>query len=86
MNYRDKKYNEDRLAHEPTYKWDTFNTRHTYVDDVSQPFIEENMNVDTLIDFGGYDGLNTPNIGKHRHVTIFVMWSQKFNYRYPFQM
>lgn len=68
-NYRDEKYNKDRLTYEPNYKWDAFNTRHTYVDDVSQPFIEEYITgIDTLIDFGGYDGLNTPNIGKNRHV------------------
>ena len=68
-NYRDEKYNKDRLTYEPNYKWNAFNTRHTYVDDVSQPFIEEYITgIDTLIDFGGYDGLNTPNIGKNRHV------------------
>ena len=69
MNYRDEKYNKVRLVYEPNYKWDAFDIRHAYVDDVSQPFIKENISdIDTLIDFGGYDGLNTPNIGKHRHV------------------
>jgi hypothetical protein len=69
MNYRDDEYNKTRLTYEPTYKWDVFNERHSYVDEVSQPFIEEYVsNVETLIDFGGYDGLNTPHIGKDRYV------------------
>ena len=69
VNYRDEEYNKTRLRYEPNYKWNVFNERHSYVDEVSQPFIEENVsNVETLIDFGGYDGLNTPKIGKDRYV------------------
>ena len=69
LDYRDEGYNKTRLKYEPNYKWDTFDARHAYVDEVSQPFIEENITgIDTLIDFGGYDGLNTPNIGKNRYV------------------
>ena len=69
VNYRDDEYNKTRLGYEPNYKWDVFNTRHAYVDEVSQPFIEQYVsNVETLIDFGGYDGLNTPTIGNERYV------------------
>jgi len=69
LNYREDEYNRVRLKYEPEYKCGTFNERHAYVNDVSDPFINSHIkDVDTLIDFGGYDGLNTPNIGKHRHV------------------
>lgn len=69
FNYRDDKYNQERLRFEPTYKNDVFDKRHSYVDEVSQPFIEEyTSNIETLIDFGGYDGLNTPNVGARRFV------------------
>lgn len=69
MNYRDEEYNKTRLTYEPNYKWDVFNERHSYVNEVSQPFIEEHVSdIETLIDFGGYDGLNTPYIGKDRYV------------------
>ena len=69
VNYRDDEYNKTRLGYEPNYKWDVFNERHTYVDEVSQPFIEKyTSDVHTLIDFGGYDGLNTPHIGRERYV------------------
>lgn len=69
LNYREDEYNRVRLKYEPEYKCSTFNERHAYVNDVSDPFINSHIkDVDTLIDFGGYDGLNTPNIGKHRHV------------------
>jgi len=68
-NYRDETYTNIRLGFEPTYQNDVFNVRHTYVDEVSQPFIEQNTsNVETLIDFGGYDGLNTPRVGNKRYV------------------
>ena len=66
---RDETYNTLRLSYEPTYKNHVFNERHVYVDEVSQTFIEQNVsNVETLIDFGGYDGLNTPKIGSQRYV------------------
>lgn len=69
FNYRDENYDRERTQFEPTYKNDIFNVRHTYVDEVSQPFIEQNTsNVETLIDFGGYDGLNTPRVGNKRYV------------------
>ena len=69
LDYRDEGYNKSRLKYEPNYKWDAFDTRHEYVDNVSEPFIEENItDIDTLIDFGGYDGLNTPKIGNKRFV------------------
>lgn len=69
VNYREDEYNRIRLKYEPEYNCSTFNERHAYVDDVSEPFINSHIkDVDTLIDFGGYDGLNTPNIGKNRHV------------------
>jgi len=69
LNYREDEYNRVRLKYEPEYKCSTFNERHAYVNDVSDPFINSHIkDVDTLIDFGGYDGLNTPNIGKNRHV------------------
>jgi hypothetical protein len=69
LDYRDEGYNKARLKYEPNYKWDAFDIRHAYVDDVSQPFIKENVSdIDTLIDFGGYDGLNTPKIGNKRFV------------------
>lgn len=68
-NYRGDDYNKLRLTYEPTYKYDIFNERHTYVDQFSQPFIENNTkNIKTLVDFGGYDGLNTPKIGSERYV------------------
>lgn len=67
--YRDEEYNKMRSFYEPTYENSVFSTRHVYVDEVSQPFIEEHIsNVETLIDFGGYDGLNTPKIGTQRYV------------------
>jgi hypothetical protein len=67
--YRDDVYNKVRLSYEPMYQGHVFNERHTYVDEVSQPFIMEHVsNVETLIDFGGYDGLNTPKIGTKRYV------------------
>lgn len=67
--YRGDEYNKVRLSYEPTYKGHMFNERHAYVDEVSQPFILEHVsNVETLIDFGGYDGLNTPKIGTQRYV------------------
>lgn len=69
LNYREDEYNRVRLKYEPEYKCSTFNERHAYVNDVSDPFINSHIkDVDTLIDFGGYDGLNTPNIGKNRYV------------------
>ena len=68
-DYRDEKYNATRLEFEPTYNNEVFDKRHEYVDEVSQPFIRENTHgIKTLIDFGGYDGLNTPNIGINRYV------------------
>lgn len=67
--YRGVEYNKVRLSYEPIYQDHVFNERHTYVDEVSQPFIEAHVsNVETLIDFGGYDGLNTPAIGTKRYV------------------
>jgi len=67
--YRDDVYNKVRLSYEPMYQGHVFNERHTYVDEVSQPFIMEHVsNVETLIDFGGHDGLNTPKIGTKRYV------------------
>ena len=69
VNYRDEEYTKMRLKYEPNYKCHVFNERHSYVNEVSQPFIEENVsNIETLIDFGGYDGLNTPLIGRERYV------------------
>lgn len=69
VNYRDDEYNKTRLRYEPDYKWSTFTERHVYVDEVSQPFIEKHTpNIKTLIDFGGYDGLNTPDIGEYKYV------------------
>lgn len=68
-NYRDEEYNAQRRAHEPTYDPTVFEKRHAYVDTVSTPFIQAGTTgIETLIDFGGYDGLNTPCIGKHRYV------------------
>jgi hypothetical protein len=67
--YRGDEYNKVRLSYEPTYQNDVFDARHEYVDEVSQPFIEKHVsNIETLIDFGGYDGLNTPKIGTQRYV------------------
>lgn len=67
--YRGEEYNKVRLSYEPTYENSIFDARHVYVDEVSQPFIEKHVsNVETLIDFGGYDGLNTPKIGSRRYV------------------
>jgi len=68
-NYRDDSYTALRLSYEPTYKNHVFDERHVYVDEVSQPFIENSVSgIQTLIDFGGYDGLNTPKIGTQRYV------------------
>jgi hypothetical protein len=69
-NYRDEKYNALRRIHEPTYDHTIFKNRHAYVDTVTTPFIQEGVSTDiqTLIDFGGYDGLNTPYIGKERYI------------------
>lgn len=69
VNYRDDKYNKIRISFEPMYKFDAFDKRHTFVDQVSQPFIEKHIpRIKTLIDFGGYDGLNTPLVGDERYV------------------
>jgi len=69
-NYRDEKYNALRRIHEPTYDQTVFEKRHEYVDTVSTPFILGGVpsDIKTLIDFGGYDGLNTPYIGNERYV------------------
>ncbi|MGA1046847.1 MAG: methyltransferase domain-containing protein [Minisyncoccia bacterium] len=67
--YRSDDYNRTRLFYEPTYKNNIFASRHKYVDDVSQPFILKHVSdIYTLIDYGGYDGLNTPRIGNERYV------------------
>ncbi len=68
--YRDDAYNTLRRSYEPGYKSDVFESRHAYVDEVSEPFIRAMLprEVHTLIDFGGYDGLNTPRIGMERYV------------------
>jgi len=69
VNYRDDEYNTTRLSYEPNYKWLAFTERHVYVDEVTQPFIETHVpHIKTLIDFGGYDGLNTPRIGESQYV------------------
>jgi hypothetical protein len=69
-NYRDEKYNSLRMVYEPTYDPTIFETRHDYVDTVTTPFILGGVTTDvqTLVDFGGYDGLNTPRIGHERYV------------------
>ena len=67
--YRGVEYNKVRLSYEPTYQNQCFNERHIYVDEISEPFILDNVsNVETLIDFGGYNGLNTPRVGTNRYV------------------
>ena len=69
FNYRDDKYVTERIKFEPTYNNTLFSKRQSYVDEISQPFIEKyTSNIETLIDFGGYNGLNTPNLGKERFV------------------
>lgn len=68
-NYRDEQYNTQRRVYEPTYDHTVFEKRHAYVDTVTTPFILEGVSaVYTLIDFGGYDGLNTPHIGNKRYI------------------
>lgn len=69
-NYRDEKYNTLRRVYEPSYDQTVFESRHEYVDKVSTPFILGGVttNINTLIDFGGYDGLNTPHVGNERYV------------------
>lgn len=69
-NYRDAKYNTIRKFYEPTYDQSVFESRHNYVDTVTTPFIKKSLTTDvhTLIDFGGYDGLNTPHIGNERYI------------------
>lgn len=68
-NYRDEKYNSLRRFYEPAYDQSVFEKRHEYVDTISTPFIRGGTtDIHTLIDFGGYDGLNTPHIGNERYV------------------
>lgn len=69
-NYRDENYNALRKLYEPNYDPSIFERRHEYVDAITTPFILGGVTTDvhTLIDFGGYDGLNTPHIGNERYV------------------